>query len=59
MDQQLDQLASALRKTIDAATASAALHDGSHTRTLHRALALLWSAHDEITTLQSLSQRHA
>jgi hypothetical protein len=59
MDQELDQLASSLLKTIDAATASTALDDESAARTLRRALALLWSAHDEITTLRSLSRRHA
>jgi hypothetical protein len=59
MDQRLAELASALRKTIDAATASSALHDENDARTLHRAVALLWSAHDEITTLQSLRRRHA
>ncbi len=52
MDQELTQLADSLRKTIDAAAASTALDDEGYARTLRRALALLWSAHDEITSLR-------
>lgn len=55
---QLDQLVSTLRKTIDSATSSLQL-DAEHARALHRALALLWSAHDEIASLRSMVRRHA
>lgn len=56
MDQALEELASSLRKTIDKIS-SRALEDGDN-RALRHALALLWSAHDEIASLRG-SRRQA
>jgi hypothetical protein len=51
MDQALEDLVSALRKLIGKASASGLEH-GDNSRALRQALALLWSAHDEIAALR-------
>jgi hypothetical protein len=58
MSQALEELVSSLRKTIDKAMRSSAFEEHEN-RALRRALALLWSAHDEIAALQSLRRRQA
>jgi hypothetical protein len=55
MERTLEELTSALRKTIDQATNSVAFagsDSGGDKRALRRALALLWSAHDELAALR-------
>ncbi len=59
MHQKLEEIVASLRKTIDVAALTQQLDDEGQQRVLHRALAMLWSAHDEITTLQQLSRRSA
>jgi hypothetical protein len=52
MDQALEDLVSSLRKLITKASAPG-LEDSDNSRALRHALALLWSAHDEIAALRT------
>jgi hypothetical protein len=58
MQQHLDQLATALRKAIEAAALASALDQEAYARTLRRALALLCSAQDEIDALRAVGRGH-